>query len=76
MIILTWNSHSISAEVRALQLYLVFYIFICVLLKAESMKVVLIVVGDIVLVEVYCKGCEEDMVVQWRTNIGIGNSVS
>ena len=35
---------------------LAFYIFICVLLKTKSSKVVLIVVGDIFLIEVYCKG--------------------
>ena len=34
-----------------------FYIFICVLLKTRSSKVVLIIIGDIFLVEVYCKGC-------------------
>ena len=33
-----------------------FDIFVCVLLKAESSKVVLIVVEGIFLIEVYCKG--------------------
>ena len=52
-----------------------FDIFICVLLKAESAKVVLIVVGDIFLIEIYYKGCEENMIVEWRSSIGIGDIV-
>ena len=40
-----------------------FDVFICVLLKAESTEVVLIVVRDIVIIEVYCQGCEWYMIV-------------
>ena len=38
-----------------------FDVFVCVLLKAESAEVVLIVVGDIVMIEVYYKGYKWDM---------------
>ena len=34
-----------------------FDVFICFLLKTESAEMVLIVVRDIVMIEVYCKGC-------------------
>ena len=40
-----------------------FDIFTCVLLKAESTEVVLIVVMDIVIIEVYCQKCEWEMIV-------------
>ena len=52
-----------SAEVRALQLYLFLHIFICALLKAKSAEVALITDRDIVIIEVYYQGCEWDIIV-------------
>ena len=37
--------------------------FVCVLLKAESAEVVLIVVRNIVIIEVYYKWCEWEIIV-------------
>ena len=42
-----------------------FDVFICIFLEAESSKMILIIVGDAVVIEVDYKGGERNMIIYW-----------
>ena len=52
-----------------------FDVFICIFLEAESSKMILIVVGGVVVIEVDCKGGEWNMIIYWWSGIVISDGV-
>ena len=52
-----------------------FDVFICIFLEAESSKMILIIVGDAVVIEVDYKGGERNMIIYWWSGIVISDWV-
>ena len=50
-----------------------FDVFIYIFLEAESSKLILIVVGDVIVIEVDCKGGERNMIVYWWSGVVISD---